>query len=88
MHLEEPLVREASILFHGSSVQHANLARLRELLELVEQPRLADAGLAADEHELPLAGDRRVQPLLQLRRLALAPDERRHRRPAATAAFA
>ena len=62
-------------------MQHADLARLGEALELVEQPRLADPGLSADEHELGLAGHGSVQPLLQLRRLARAPDERHQRRP-------
>jgi hypothetical protein len=53
---------------------------LARLSQLVEQPRLADAGLAAHEHELRLAGDCGVQPLLQLRRFTLAPDEGHHRR--------
>ena len=51
-------------------------ARRRELLELVEQPRLADAGLAGHDRELALAGDRGVQPPLELGELLLAPDER------------
>src|SRR6476660_2676060 len=46
-HLEEALVRESWIEFDGSPVQHPNLARLGKRLELIEQPRLADAGLSA-----------------------------------------
>ena len=48
------------------------LRAVREVLQLVEQPGLADPRLAADDHELALAGDRGVQPPLQLGELLLA----------------
>ena len=47
------------------SVQHADLPRVREILELIEQACLADPGLAPYQDELTLAGDGRVEPMLQ-----------------------
>ena len=44
--------------------------------ELAHQPRLADARLAADEHEPAVARDRRVPPLAQRGELRSAADER------------
>ena len=53
--LEEALVGQAAVLLEEAAVEHAHLPRFREALELVEQPRLADAGVAADEHQLRFA---------------------------------
>ena len=81
----EALVRERAILLDGPAVQHANLPRLRQVLELVEQPRLADARLSPHEHELALAGDGGVQPQLKFRRLFVPADERGEHSAAAAA---
>ena len=43
----------------------------------LREPRLADAGLAHDQHDLALAARREVQPLAQHAPLFLAADERR-----------
>jgi hypothetical protein len=46
-------------------------------LTLVEEPRLADAGLAHDQHDLALAGRGATEAVLHGLKLPLAPDERR-----------
>src|SRR5262249_3018155 len=79
--VREALVREAAGLLDEWAVEDADLAGRGEVLELLEEPRLADSGLARDDRELAVAGDRRVQAPLELGELLLAVDERRHRRP-------
>src|SRR5208337_4741069 len=54
------------------------MRRLGELCaELLEQARLADAGLADDLHELPLALDRVRPSTYEQGKFVLPPDERR-----------
>ena len=50
------------------------------------QPRLADAGLAGQQHELALAAAGLAPALDQQRQLLVAADERRRRPPACRAA--
>ena len=68
--LAEALVGEGAVPLDRAAVQHPDAARPGEALDLVEEARLADPGLARHDHELALARHRRVQPLLQLRELA------------------
>src|SRR5262249_47424770 len=73
--LAEALVGEGAVLLDEAAVQDADAPRAREPLDLLEQPALADAGLAADDDELALARDGGVQAVLQLGELTLAPGE-------------
>ena len=73
--LAEALVREGAVLLDEAAVEDADLPDAREVLELLEEPRLADPGLARHDRELALARDRGVQPPLQLGELLLAADE-------------
>ena len=65
------------MLLDEAAVEDADLARPRQVLELVEEAALPHPGVAADHHELALAAQRRVEPLLQLVHLGLASGERR-----------
>ena len=56
--------------------------------ELLDEPRLADAGLADDEHELALACPRALPAAREQAELLLATDERRQRPRAAPSAAA
>jgi len=56
--------------------------------KLLDQPRLADAGLADNERELPLALTRALPAPAQMFELLLAPDEGRERARAAAPASA
>ena len=51
----------------------------RAIGQLEHQPRLADPGLAGDQHDAALAPADGLQAFLQRRQLALSPDERRPR---------
>src|SRR5207245_1881472 len=53
----------------------------QRLAELVDQPRLADAGLAAEPDDLALTADRRRQAALEQLELVLAADEGDHPGP-------
>ena len=73
--LAEPLIGERAVLLHGAPVKHPDLTRLGEVLELVDEPGLADPRLSGDDRKLALAGDGGIQPLLQLRELLTPSDE-------------
>ena len=50
--------------------------RVRVLGQLLDEPRLADAGLARDQHERAVAEARPVESLVELLELSVAPNER------------
>jgi hypothetical protein len=79
--LAEALVSEGAVALERAAVQHPELPRAREPLQLVEQPGLADPRLAAHHHELALAGDGGVETPLQLGELLRAPHEGGQDRP-------
>ena len=58
-------------------MEHEQLARSSQVLDLVEQSRLAHAGLTRHDHKLALTAIRGIEPLLQLSQLLLSADERR-----------
>ena len=59
----------------AAAPQHLEATQPRVRAELARGARLADAGLAGEQHELPLARARRVDARAQLLELALAADE-------------
>jgi hypothetical protein len=59
------------------AAEHAHAFAAGGALELAEQPRLADAGLAGQERDRRLALARLREPGLKLRELRVAADERR-----------
>ena len=65
----------------ATSDRHARPRRLRAVRELRHEPRLADAGLAADEDRARFAGRGALEPGLQRPELLGAPDERPTREP-------
>ena len=77
--LAEALVGEGPILLDEAAAQDTDLSRDREVLQLLEEPGLADPRLARHDRELAVPRDGGVQPSLQLGELLLAPDERGHR---------
>src|SRR6185503_3242816 len=79
--LAEPLVRERLVLLDETAVENADLPHRDELLQLLEEARLSDAGFARHHRELAVSRDRGVQAALKLREFLLASDERGGRRP-------
>ena len=63
------------MLLHEATVQDAHVARCGETFNLVQKARLAAARLASHHHELALAANRHVEPLLKPGQLLLASDE-------------
>src|SRR5207237_5029507 len=71
----ETLVRERLVLLDEPAVEDADLAHGDELLQLLEEPRLADPRLSRYDGKLAVAGERGVQATLELGELLLAPHE-------------
>ncbi len=79
-HLDERRVRDGAFGLVAATEHGERAAALGFADDLAHQRRLADAGLAADEHQAAVAVDGRSDPAAQHAQLLLARDEHRRLR--------